>query len=479
MMALLWIVLALLVAFVAVLLIRAMRFVPRAQEKVEPETVQVDETAAAAHMQALIRCRTVSYQDAALEDAGAFAAVPGMLRDMYPRLHAACVQELIGTRGIMYRWAGKSSGKPSVFMAHYDVVPAEALQWRKPPFDAVIENGELWGRGTLDTKGTLLSILEAAELLLEEGFVPENDIYLCFGGNEEISGDGAPGIVKALRERGIVPAFVLDEGGAVVEKVFPGVKKPAALVGIGEKGSVNALFEVKSQGGHASAPPPHTPVGMLAKAVTRVEGKPFPFRLAAPARALFDTLGRHSTFVYRLIFANLWCFAPLLNMLCKKMGGEMNALVRTTCAFTQMSGSEAANVMPPAASVGANLRIIGGETMETVRERLVRVVDDPAVEITISPGSNPSPDSRMDGEAWQRLSHAIAQTWPEAIISPYLMVAASDSRHYAAISEHVYRFCAMELSAQERKMIHGNDERIPLNKLYETIRFYVRLMRKS
>lgn len=478
-MSILLIVLALLVLFIAVLAVRAVGFVPGAAQTPPPMAVAIDEDAATAHMQAFIQCPTVSYDDRSKEDEAAFEAFPALLRTLYPHVEATCKQERIGPRALMYRWPGKQSEKPSVFMAHYDVVPAQADAWQKPPFSGIVEDGILWGRGTLDTKGTLLSVMEAAEHLIAKGFVPAQDIYLCFGGNEEIGGDGAPSIVEALKARGVTPAFVLDEGGAVVENVFPGVKTPAALVGIGEKGQVNMTLRMKSKGGHASAPPPHTPVGVLAQAVTQVESHPFPFKLTPAASALFDTLGRHSTFALRLVFANLWCFAAVLNMICKKAGGEMNALVRTTCAFTQMSASDAANVMPPVATVGANLRIIGGESIETVQSHLAKTIGNPDVEVIIGKGNNPSPDSDISGEAWQRLRYAIGQTWPEAIISPYLMVAASDSRHYAQISQHVYRFCPMPLSTEERRLIHGNDERIPVAKLHETIRFYVRLMQRS
>jgi len=472
-----WIVVAILAAWICILLVRALRFTPKPGPQAASEPVDVDSDALARRMQRLIRLRTVSYQDKILEDPTPFEEFPKTLEELYPRLHATLAQERIGSRGLLYRWPGKSAENPSVLMSHYDVVPAEESLWQKPPFDAVLEDGVLWGRGTLDTKGTLLGVMEAAERLIAEGFVPERDIYLSFGGDEEIYGGGAPGIVAELERRGVAPAFVLDEGGAVVENVFPGVKRPAALIGTAEKGVVNVTFRVEGQGGHASAPPPRSPVGVLARAVARVEDNPFPFALTPPARALFDTLGRHSSLPFRLIFANLWCFAPVLNLLCKKTGGEMNALVRTTCAFTQMAGSEAPNVLPPAASVGANLRIIGGETGESVRAHLEKLVNDPRIRLETAGEKDPSHVSRTDGEPWQRLCDAIAATWPEAIISPYLMVAASDSYHYARISDGVYRFSAIALSKEERRMIHGNDERVPVDKLVRTVQFYVRLMR--
>ena len=473
-----WIILFVIAAFLLVIFLRAAAFKPRREGALEPFDVSLDEEKISKNMQAMIRLATISYQDRCLEDEKVFEAFPELLKALFPKLHESLVQERIGDRGILYRWPGKSSAKPGVLMSHYDVVPVQAQSWEKPPFSGIIEDGVLWGRGTLDTKATLLGVMEAAQMLISQGFQPENDLYLCFAGDEETHGHGAPDIVAELKRRNISPAFILDEGGAVVSRVFPGVDTPCALVGLGEKGTINVTFEATSQGGHASTPPPHTAVGLLARAVTRVEAHPFPFRLTAPVRQMFDALGRHSTFLYRMIFANLWCFAPLLNLICKKSGGEMNALVRTTCAFTLMSGSSAHNVLPPRATVGANLRLIGGETKQSARNRLEAIVADSRVSINVVEGSEPSPVSPAQGEGWDRLKKAIGQTWPDAIISPYLMVAASDSRHYTAISDHVYRFSPMALTKEERQTIHAHNERIQLTKLYDLVRFYVRLVRQ-
>jgi len=270
---------------------------------------------------------------------------------------------------------------------------------------------------------------------------------------------------------------VLDEGGAVVEGIFPGVKQPCALIGIAEKGLMDVQFVIEGAGGHASAPPPHTGIGRLAAAVTRIEGKPFPVTLTKPVAEMFDTLGRRSSFVYKLIFANLWCFLPVLDAMCKKSGGELNAMMRTTCAFTMAEGSKASNVLPPYARMVANLRIISGSTCESTLDRLKTLVADEGITASILHGTDPCSISRTEGYGWEKLTHAISETWPEAEVSPYLMFAASDSRHYAAISENVYRFSTMELTKEERGGIHGHDERIPLTKIVKTVQFYVRLMR--
>ena len=475
---LLYVILALLIMFIAAIAARTIAFKPAREETILPSEVKLDEDRVARDMQAIIQMKTISYLNKSLEDAKAFEDFPELLKKLYPRIHEKLTQERIGDRGLLYRWPGKKSDKPAVLMAHYDVVPVQEATWKKPPFSGEIESGVLWGRGTLDTKCTLLGVMEAAEHLIAQGFVPENDVYLSFAGDEEIFGHGAPDIVAELKRRNVTPALVLDEGGAVVDNVFPGVKETCALIGLGEKGLMNLNFEAISPGGHASTPPPHTAVGVVAKAITKVENHPFPYRLTPAVASMFDTLGRRSTFTYRMIFANLWCFAPVLNRMCKKKGGEMNALVRTTCAFTQMSGSPAHNVLPPKATVGANLRLIGGDTTQSAKAYVEKIVGDQNVSVTIANGTNPSPCSPSQGEAWEKLKTAVGQTWHRAVVSPYLMVAASDSRHFCQISKHVYRFSPLHMTKEERATIHANDERIQLEKLYDLVKFYVRLVKQ-
>jgi len=263
-----------------------------------------------------------------------------------------------------------------------------------------------------------------------------------------------------------------------VENVFPGVKAPCGLIGIAEKGMMNASFRTVSAGGHASAPKPHTPVGILAKACTKVEGNPFKMHLTKPVAEMFDTLGRHSTFLYRMIFANLWCFGWVIDLLGRTSGGEMNALVRTTVAFTQMEGSSARNVIPPEAKMVANMRLNPADSVASALEYLKKVVDDENVEITALESFEPSRISRTDCDGWDRVSAAVAETWPGCIVAPYLMVQCSDSRHYGRISDKVYRFSAMDMTSEERATIHGNNERIRLESIAKATEFYIRLMIK-
>lgn len=473
-----YIILAVIAVFIAVILVRTLTFTPKAETKPEIIDWEFDGDKAVDHLAQMIRCKTVSYDDTSLEDNAEFDKFKALLREFYPNVFEKCEYEEVGRRGIFLKLKGKGNGQPSVFMAHYDVVPVMEELWERDAFCGEVIDGELWGRGALDTKVTLCGSLEAAETLLAKGFVPENDIILAYCGDEETSGSSAEAATKLLAERGIVPAFVLDEGGAVVENVFPGVKEQCAVIGIAEKGLMNIDLTIRGNGGHAATPPPKSNIGHLADAVAAIEKNPFPRELTKPIAEMFDTLGRRSTFLYKMIFANLWCFMPVLDMICKKSGGDLNAMMRTTVAFTKMEGSDAYNVMPPEAKVGANLRLMGSMTTGKAVEYLNKVVNNKNIEITISQGMDPSPCSVTDTAGWQHLKDAVSQTWPGAVVSPYLMLQCSDCRHYSRISPNCYRFSAMHLTSEERARIHGNNERVPVEKVKDTVRFYLNIISK-
>ncbi|MGN0999093.1 MAG: M20/M25/M40 family metallo-hydrolase [Faecousia sp.] len=475
-MIVLYIVLALIVIFLTVVLTRTLLFRPKNQPETDAQPVDFDRQAVIGSLQALIRCKTVSYTDHSLEDDGEFEKLISLLPTLYPRVFDICSVRRLPDRALLLRWPGKSDRAPSVMMAHYDVVPVEEVHWEKPPFAGVLEDGVLWGRGTLDTKVTVNGILSAANHLIASGFRPENDVYFAFSGGEEVNGLGAPNIVEYFRQHDIHPALVVDEGGAVVENVFPGVTQPCGLIGIAEKGMINAEFYTESSGGHASAPKPHTPVGILSAACKKIEDHPFRAHIQGPAAMMFDTLGRHSDFLYRMIFANMWCFGWIIDLLARLSGGEMNALIRTTVAFTQMKGSSARNVIPPEASMVANMRLNPADSVESALEQLRKTIKDDRIRVSALESFQPSPISEVDCPAWDKVAAAVAGTWPGCIVSPYLMVQCSDSRHYRDISNHVYRFSAMDLTAEERATIHGHNERIRVETVGKAVEFYIRLL---
>ena len=472
-----WLLLLLVAAFVLVLVIRTLQFKPIPQKSVPDMPVTVDEKKIVQDMQDMIRCKTISNADPTQMDLSEFSKFQLLLADRFPTVHEKCTLTKLGHTGLLYHLPGKKHEKVSVCMSHYDVVPIDEGGWSKPAFEGILENGTIWGRGTLDTKATLCGVMEALEALLQEGYIPENDLYLSFSGDEEVDGGSCPAIVDWFERRGIRPDLVLDEGGAVVDHTFPGFSGQCAMVGIAEKGGFNVDFTMLSQGGHASTPPPRQLLGHLSRALLKVEKDHFPIQLTKPTAEMFNTIGRHSNFLFRMIFANLWCFQPVLNLYSKLGGGEINALLRTTVAITKFEGSQAYNVMPPKGSFGVNLRLLGNDTMDSAIERLKSVIKDSRIEVTNVGGMNPSPVSDIHCAEWETLKTAIRQTWPEAVVSPYLMMACSDSRHYNRISDKVYRFSAMHLSKEERRSIHGNDEKIPVQTLLTTVAFYTRLLK--
>lgn len=475
----LWLIIpVILVLLVAIVIMRTVTFKPKAEPVRKVEKIEFDGSSAVENLRALVRCKTVSYRDPALEDDAEFEKLIALLPHLYPTVFKTCTFERLPDRALLFHWKGMHDGEPAVLMAHYDVVPVNEAAWEKPPFEAVLEDGVIWGRGTLDTKVTVNGILTAAEHMMNQGFVPQNDIYFAFSGGEEINGKGAVNIVDYFEERGITPAFVSDEGGAVVQNVFPGVTAPCGLIGIAEKGMIDVEYAAKSGGGHASAPKPKTPVDTLARACCTVVKKPFKAHITAPVAKMFDTLGRHSSFVYRMIFANLWLFSPVLDIICKKSGGELNALMRTTVAFTQMSGSAASNVIPPEAKMVSNIRLNPEDTMDSALEYLRRVINNDDITVTALHGMNPSRISTTDCDGWEKVKLAVSDTWNGCIVAPYLMVQCSDSRHYGRISDRVYRFSAMDLTSEERATIHGNNERIRVDCACKAVEFYIRLIKQ-
>ena len=473
-----YVILAAVILFIAVIIIRTLLFTPKENIKADDSVISFDSDSSVKALCELVKCKTVSYRESALEDDSEFEKLIFLLPTLYPNVFEKCSFDRLPDRALLFKWEGEKHDSPAVMMAHYDVVPVNEEMWDKPPFEAIIEDGVIWGRGTLDTKVTFNAILSSAENLIKKGFTPKNDIYFAFSGGEEINGDGAKNIVDHFEKNGITPAFVLDEGGAVVENVFPGVKAPCGMIGIAEKGMMNLQYKVKSGGGHASAPKPGSPVVALSRACTALEDKPFKYHITPPVAKMFDTLGRHSTFLYRMIFANLWLFSGVLNMICKASGGELNALVRTTVAFTQTKGSNAENVIPPEATMVSNIRLNPYDTMDSALSYIKKTINNDKVELSVINGMNPSRISTTDCEGWDKVASAVASTWKGCIVSPYLMVQCSDCRHWGRLSDRVFRFSAMDLTSEERATIHGNNERIRIDCANRATEFYIRLMSK-
>jgi carboxypeptidase PM20D1 len=362
-------------------------------------------------------------------------------------------------------------------MAHYDVVPVNVEDWDEDPFSGLVKDGELWGRGTLDTKGTLCCMLESAEYLMKQGFTPNDDIYFAFAGDEETLSISAPKIVAHLKEKGIRPRMVLDEGGVVVAGQFPGVDKSLALIGTAEKGGMNIKLTLRSKAGHSSAPPSKQSVVRMAELIKKLNNNQMKARFTGPVNDMFNTVGRHSSFLYRFIFANKNILGPLLKWMFKKQGGQMNAITRTTIAMTKLDGSKAFNVLPPTVTLGLNVRLLQGDTIDDVMNHIYGIVGD-EVEIEVVEQREASVISNTNNEVFNILTNVIYDTFGDVVVSPFLMTGATDSRHYTEICDSVFRFMGMRLHSEELSLIHSHNERIRIETIEESMNFYINLIGK-
>jgi len=438
------------------------------------------DAAAIERFRSLLKLSTISHADESQTDWAVFDRFIERVQSLYPALHAVLDRELVAGHSLLYRWRGAGTDDPTVLMAHYDVVPATDEGWDHPPFAATIVGADaeevIWGRGTLDDKGALVSVLEAVERLVVAGFTPANDVYLSFGHNEETAGNGAEAAVAVLAGRGIRPALVIDEGGAIVEGAFPGVTKPVAVVGVSEKGLTSIVLSVAQVGGHASTPPKLTATVRLARAIVRLAARPFPASFSPTNARMIRVLGAHASGAIGVAFRNLWLTRPLLLSLFGRLGDETSAMIRTTAAVTKLSGSAAANVLAEHASATVNIRVAVGSSVDEAIAHVRRAIRDDAVGIEVLERSEPSPVSPANGRAWDLLSRAVDETYPGTVVTPYIQLGASDSRRFTEISDYVYRFSPFEMSKDERATLHARNERIHVSTWLRGIDFYERLV---
>lgn len=435
---------------------------------------------ALARFRELLRIPTVSRHDVDTTDWTAFDAFRDAVERLYPAVRDGLELEWFG-RTMLYRWRGRVDGAPSVLLAHYDVVAATESGWEHDPFEADVagdgEDAVLWGRGVFDNKAAVVGLLEAVEQLLGTGFEPEHDVYLMFGHDEETLGSGAATVAAAFAERGIRPALVLDEGGAVARGVFPGVTGPIAFVGTAEKQATLLSVTVEEVGGHAASPPKVSASARLARALTRLDRRPMKPRIIAPVRQLLGALSPAAAGVYRPAFALMHRIPALLGAVLARLGDEPRAMVRSTIAVTTMQAGHALNALPGRATATLNVRILPGQGVDDVLRHVRRVIADDRVVVEVMAPTAPAGISPASGAAWERITAAIAATFPEAAITPYLQLGATDSRQFTRLTDAVYRFIPYEVSTDERAGMHGTNERMPVASFLRGLGFYETLIR--
>ena len=425
-------------------------------------------------LSAMIRCETVSVPGEDRREK--FLAFHRVLAELFPLVHARLEKtELDGN--LLYYWKGKQSDRPLVLMSHQDVVPAEG-NWEHEPFSGDIADGKVWGRGASDTKCSVMAFFQAAEELLAEDYVPPQDVYFSSSCTEEWGGPGCTKIVEELKRRGVKPYLVCDEGGGIISEPISGIPGNFAMVGVFEKGKADVKFTAVSEGGHASAPKAHSPVARLAAFVNEAETHPvFRRKMPKEVAAMFETLAPYAGFPLKMVFGNLWLFRPVLLRVLPMISAQAGAMIRTTIAFTMMSGSDACNVMPQEASVCANMRFIPHQGMEESLEIIRKRAEKHKLTTEVLSAGDYTEPVDIHGEAFGTVQRVIEETFPGCAGSPYVMTGATDSRFYQEICENVIRFAPVIYGPEQMKGMHGLNENIGYNCLPGAVDFYRNLIR--
>lgn len=451
------------------------------QIEVDPVSMpDFDYEEAAGRLGEAIRIPTISTDDTTLRDVAAFEAFIRFTEENYALTHRLLEREIINGYSLLFTWPGTDASlEPWLLMGHYDVVPVEpasVADWDYEPFGGIIADGYIWGRGALDNKNSVMGILEAAEWLLSEGHEPARTLYFAFGHDEEIGGDkGAKAIASILESRGVQLSMVLDEGGLVIEGAMPGIDAPVAMIGTSEKGYMNLELVAEDKGGHSSMPPATTAAGRIARAVTLLQENPMPARLAA-AKPMFSYLVPEMGFGQRLALSNTWLIGPVIrNQLAA--APSTNAIIRTTTAPTMLVGSQKPNVLPSRATAVVNFRLLPGDDLESVMHHVDRTINDPLITVELIGAFSPaSPVSETETPTFDLLHRSIKGFYPQAHVAPYLVLGATDARHFTGISDQVFRFMPVRIHNDDLVRLHGTNERVSVQGYARSIAFYRHLI---
>jgi carboxypeptidase PM20D1 len=472
---LIFLLLFLILAVITILLLRAFREGRPMLEQNQKNTLPVEGLDVAAHLAEVIQCETISGETRDPRVVEAFQEMQSVLGRNFPLLHNTLHLDVVDHFSLLYTWQGEQPQlDPVLLAAHQDVVPVDSNSlsaWDYPPFSGAIADGYVWGRGTMDVKCQMITIMEAIEMLLQSGYQPQRTIYLAFGHDEETSGQGAAHILELLKLHNIKLAAVLDEGGAVTQGTLPEVDIPLALIGTVEKGSLTLELSVEDAPGHSSAPPQHTSIGILAQGLTRLEVSPMPANMRH-IEPMFSAIRPYLPFYLRLSFANPWLFGGILKRRWQK-NPQSNALIRTTSAITMMQAGIRINVLPPKATALVNYRLLPGDSVEEVISHTRRAIADERISIRQhSPGRPASKVSRTDSKAFHTLSDVVRGIFGDIPVAPFLVLGATDARQYTQISNNVYRFSPFRATARDMGRVHGINERISIENLELMVKFF-------
>ncbi len=470
--------LVLLIVLFAIVGVNYLRFkAPQYAPPFETPSLQVNPE----NLAKAIQFQTIAHK-AEMLDANAFSGLQKHLRTAFPLVDSLLPQKRINHYSLIYYWKGRTNAPPIVLAAHMDVVPVEYAsreEWDVTPFSGTITDTHIYGRGTLDDKSSLIGVIHAVELLLQQGFVPQQDVYLCFGHDEEIGGkSGAAEIVNYLKSQGVRPQFVLDEGGILSDGIVPGIKQKVALIGVSEKGYMSIDLNVRIEGGHSSMPAQKTANGTLIAALNTLEENPLPSRISAPLEGFISQIGPNLPFAQKLAFSNPWLFKSLI-FDAYQQSPSSAALVQTTQATTLLHAGIKDNVIPGRASATVNYRLLPGDTPEDILKRAETLIADSTVHLSIHDNfvEAPSPVSPFECNEFTYLQRCINTVYPDALVSPYLVLGATDGRYYYAITDKVYRFLPISMTPEDIPRLHGINERVSLKDFEGCVGFYYTLLK--
>lgn len=475
--------LSIVLIFVVYLVYNALNF-KKTQLNVDPIEVLEINFSSTENFSEAIKIKTISPQNISDFDSIYFQNFTNFLKETYPLVDSLLEKMVFNSFSHLYIWKGSDlSLKPILLLAHLDVVPVieeDITLWKQDPFGGEIVNNMIWGRGTIDNKNGVVGIMEALGLLLKDGFLPKRSIYIAFGHDEEIGGlNGARKIAEYLKEEHIEAEFILDEGGSIVQKLIPDIEKDVALIGIAEKGFVSLEISASIAGGHSSMPERETAIDVLANAIVKLNQNPFPAVISPAIDEFIGNLGPEMPFKNKLIFANKSIFKSIITGI-YEASASGNALVRTTTSPTIFNSGVKDNIIPLSASAVINFRIIPGETIATVTNRVKQIINDDR--ITFKQGafaSEPSHVSSTSSFGYRTLNKTILEIYPNTLVTPYLVLGATDSRHFSSVSDNIYRFSAMKINKENIKSFHGLNERISVSDFENSIRFYHQLIINS
>ena len=475
--------LALLVLVVGIVLMRTASMGKQGGHDVPlAELIEVDPAAPAANLAEAVRFQTVTMQDGEGTDWPLFLEFQAWLKTTYPNFYGAVKSEQVVEYAQMNVWQGSDASlAPIVFLAHQDVVPANASDegWDYPPFEGTIAGGFVYGRGAIDDKGSLIALLEGADRLAVSGFKPKRTLIFAFGHDEEVAGSGADAISKLLETRGIKPYAVIDEGGAILTGMS-GVPGQLASIGVAEKGYLTLKLTAKARGGHSSTPPHYTAIGALSKAITKLEASPFENGRDKVMTEMLKATAPRMPFKQRMAISNLWLFGPMVE---KNLRGVdlTRAMMGTSIAPTIIDAGFKENALPREAVAYINFRLHSRDSIESVTEHVRLAIDDENIEITMNDniGSEPSPVSQIDSGPYLWLKDVINSTFPEALVAPNTVVGGTDSRFFARNTDDIYRFAPYVFDASDIARIHGLNERMNVEAFGKAVQVYYLMVEKA